>query len=197
MLTSSALISDKWRVVALLVCLPIICISASAQQKVPSTRDSTVAQTGTVSSPSAEADLTTAAFGDWVLKCVKLPDDAKPARTCEVIHQVVVEGQPGPILQLAIGSQKADQRQLVIVLPPNVLLTRPPEIVVPKEAAPLATVWRRCVPGACFADVGFSEKMSQQDQGGVVRFTDASNRPVEVPFSTRGLKQALDALSRS
>jgi len=197
MLLGNASARHACRILALMFFSTAFGACPSAQQKAPAGRDVARGPASPAAAATAEADVTTAAFGDWVLRCVKQSDDAKAGRACEVVHQVAVEGQTGPILQLAIGGVKSEQRQLVIVLPANVLLTRAPEIVLQNQTATLTTIWRRCLPGACFADVDYSDKMSLQDQGGVVRFTDASNRAVEVPFSTRGLRQALDALSKS
>jgi len=185
---------------AALYCLAAVDGSASAQQKAPATRETPRTQPAQASPapPAADADMTTAVYGDWVLRCQRVPDDPKLGRACEVIHQVVVEGQQGPILQLAIGKPQAEQqRSVVVVLPTNVLLSRAPEIAASNQAAVLSATWRRCIPGACFAEAEFADKLAAQEQGGVVRFTDASNRPIEVPFSTRGLKLALEALGRT
>ena len=51
----------------------------------------------------------------------------------------------------------------------------------------------------CFADVSFNPEMLKtfQTQAGSMKliFTDAAEREISVPFSLRGLSQALDALS--
>lgn len=60
--------------------------------------------------------------------------------------------------------------------------------------------WRRCLPGGCLADGAVSEDALRRVRGWTeparVTFADGTGRIVALPFSPRGLTQALDALAK-
>ena len=70
-----------------------------------------------------------------------------------------------------------------------------------KDAQPAELVWRRCQPGACVADLEIKDELLKRLRAqvgrGVIKFVDAAGREVAIPFSFRGLAQALDALPKS
>jgi invasion protein IalB len=70
-----------------------------------------------------------------------------------------------------------------------------------KDAQPSDLAWRRCVPGGCVADNEVKEdivrRWRQQTASGQLRFKEGDGRDVVMPFSFRGLAQALDALPKS
>lgn len=146
-----------------------------------------------------DPDVTTATFGDWTLRCQRIEENAPPTKVCEVSHSVQVQGQAGPVLQLAVGkAAQGQEQQFVIALPVNILVGVPPEIEIEGQK-PAKASWRRCISGACLSEVDFKAVSSQllASERGSVKFTDAMNRPLTVPFSLRGFKQALDALNKS
>lgn len=159
------------------------------------------AQTPAPPPVSAEPQTTTARFGDWTLRCER---SAAGVRVCEVANSVIAtaQGQSGAIAQLAIGRiAKGEPLRLTLVLPNNVSLTALPRIAPDDKAKPwLEASWRRCLPGGCYADAPIEDAtlnaLKARAEPARLVFKDGAERDVALPFSTRGLTQALDALAK-
>jgi invasion protein IalB len=161
---------------------------------------------------SADPAVTTATFGDWLLRCVRQPapageagekNDRVTAQICEVVQTVKVQGQTQPIAQLAIGRlPNSEDLILTAVLPVNISLPGQVGVIVdPKAPAEGAIIleWKRCAGGSCFADTRPSEsslRPLRAGEAGQIRFADAAGRIISVPVSWRGLDQALSALEK-
>lgn len=153
---------------------------------------------------AADPSATTASFGDWLLRCVKAGDGANAKRSCEVVQSIVAEGQQAPLAQLAIGRvQPGNPLRLTLVLPHNVSLTAAPRLSSSEgDKQPTELGWQRCLPMGCFADAAARDEVLAKwraagEGRGQIVFADGAGRPVTLPFSLRGLAQALDALSKS
>ena len=161
------------------------------------------AQTKPATPPPVSADpsVTTAAFGDWTLRCEK-PSSDKAQRICEAMQTVQLQNQPSPIAQIAFGrSSSTDPIRLVVVLPVNILFPSSVKVGVgDKDPQSLDLVWRRCLPVGCFAenttpDEAIKRWRSETSQGRII-YKDAAGRDIGLPISFRGMAQALDALAR-
>jgi invasion protein IalB len=152
---------------------------------------------------SAEPQLTTASYGDWMVRCQHIGDAAAGQRVCEAAETIQTQGAQGPVAQIAIGRlNPSDPLRLTLVLPPNVGFPSSPRMNVDeKESHPIELNWRRCLPGGCFADAEIKDDLTQlwrkQSSQGSIKFKDGAGRDVALPFSFRGLAQALDALAKS
>lgn len=153
---------------------------------------------------SSDPHSTTATYGDWVLICQKVADEAgKGSRLCEVSQSVQVQGQSGPIARLAISKGESAAGHIVtIVLPTNVLLTEGPNVAIDEnDPAALKLSWARCLPGGCFAEAALKDDVlatwRAQSERGNLYFKDGLGRSVTVPFSFRGLAPAFDALIKN
>ena len=148
---------------------------------------------------------TTASFGDWVLRCRRPDGGPDLATTCEVAQTLQVQGQ-GPIAEIAFGRPPAkdggkEAMRLVVVVPNNVTF---PGVVTmsidDKDARPVELTYRRCLPAGCFADAEASNdvlaRWRPQGERGRIMFKDGASRDVALPFSFRGLSQALDAMAK-
>jgi invasion protein IalB len=151
---------------------------------------------------SATPERTTASFGDWTLRCERPATPVGAQRVCEIAQSIQLQGQQGPIAQLAIGRlQKSDPLKLTIVLPTNVTLTSTAKFAAEdKEGQLVEGVWQRCIPGGCFVDAPLRDDMLRRlrarTEPGRIEFRDASGQEIRLPFSTRGIAQALDALAK-
>lgn len=149
-----------------------------------------------------EPQSTVATFGDWVLRCVRQGEGAQGTRICEVAQTIQVQGQQAPLAQVAFGRvQRADPMKLTMVLPNNVSFPSVVRVTMDeRDAQPFDLAWRRCVPGACIADgepaAAVIQRFRSRTEPARLTFKDAGGRDVTVPFSFRGLAQALDALAR-
>ena len=155
----------------------------------------------------SEPTATTASYGNWVLRCVRLAaakDAAKPAeKSCEVQQAIQAQGQPQPVAQLAIGRLPGDKTLiLTVVLPVDISIPGSVHLsgngkTGADEKAGFDLTWQRCVPGGCFAAAKPDVKnlgLLKADTDGQIRFADATGRVIAVPVSWVGLDQALKAL---
>nr|WP_286675477.1 invasion associated locus B family protein [Rhizobium sp. CSW-27] len=156
---------------------------------------------------SNEPAVTTATYGNWVLRCIRMPAsaDGKQARQCEIVQTIQVEGQSQPVAQIALGRLPGDTvLHLTAVLPVNVSL--PGGVHVSgngkegaEEKGGLDLQWRRCAGGACYAEGKPGDdalKIWRKEAGAQLRFIDATGRVIGLPLSWNGLAQALDALAK-
>ena len=142
---------------------------------------------------------TTASFADWVLRCARVNP---PAQVCELVQGIQREDKP--VAQIALGHPtKGGALQLTVLVPPSVSFGPAPLLLPGKEGEVPALAdlaWRRCVPGGCIADAALSEDALRRLRGwtdtGRIAFLDGAGRTAVLPFSPRGLPQALDALAK-
>lgn len=151
--------------------------------------------TGGVSQP----DNTTASYGDWVHRC----QQGVGTRICEIVQTLQVQGQNAPVALVALGRPvKAEPYKLVVQVAPNVTLgpNAGVRVALGEKDEGVLAVFQRCAPGGCFAEVAVTEDLLKRWRGyseaGQLRFQDAANRPVTLPFSFRGFTAATDALAR-
>ncbi|SEG34638.1 Invasion protein IalB, involved in pathogenesis [Bosea lathyri] len=150
---------------------------------------------GSVSQP----DNTTASYGDWIHRC----QQGVGTRICEIVQTLEIQGQRGPVALIALGRPvRTEPYKLVVQVAPNVTLGPNAGVRLAlgeKEEGTLAA-YSRCIPGGCFAEVTLSDEMLKRwrdySESGQLRFPDAANRPVVLPFSFRGFQAAMDALAR-
>ena len=150
----------------------------------------------------AEPSSTSATFGDWVTRCSRESADAK-VNVCETVQTLVPQGQSNPIAQIALGrlSPKAPLR-LTIILPVNIAFEKQAQMQVEEQpASAVSLTWRRCAPGGCYADLEIKPETINlwraAAKAGQISFRNAANQDVVMPFSFRGLGQALDALPKT
>lgn len=148
---------------------------------------------------SAEPSMTTASFGDWVLRCQRLPQ-SPTGRVCEVAQTMQVQGQNAPVAQLAIGrSGKGEPLRATAVVPASVSFPSNVQLALDKDTSPLELDWRRCLPGGCFADLVIKDEQLKRwraaSEKGRLIFKDAAGRDITIPLSLQGLGPALDALA--
>ena len=184
-LTCTIATGDIWPALAQQSPTPAPAPAASAPPAIPTEPQSTVAT-----------------FGDWVLRCVRQGEGAQASRICEVAQTIQVQGQQGPLAQVAFGRlQRADPMKLTMVLPNNVSFPSVVRVTMDeRDTQPFDLVWRRCVPGACIAEgepaAAVIQRFRARTEPARLTFKDAAGRDVVIPFSFRGLAQALDALAK-
>ena len=148
----------------------------------------------------AEPKSTTAAFGDWVLRCNRVEIENQTQRICEVAQTITIQGQQAPVAELAIGRvKKTDPLRVTVALPVNVTFPSAPQIGL--EGHPVQELsWKRCLPSGCFADAAPKDEVFRAwraaKTNGRIETKDAFGRNVVLTISFRGLAQALDALSK-
>ncbi|MDR7040123.1 invasion protein IalB [Methylobacterium sp. BE186] len=149
-----------------------------------------------------EPGLTTATFGDWVLRCQRTAEAEKSRKVCEIAQSMQVQGQSAPIAQVAIGRvAPGDPLTMTAILPNNVSFPSSVRATLDeKDSQGFDLPWRRCLPGRCVADATVRDdtlkRWRSAPEAGRITFKDAGNHDVAIPLSFRGLAQALDALAR-
>lgn len=150
----------------------------------------------------AEPGFTTASYGDWILRCdnATLPSGQK--HSCEAVQTLQLQGQQSPFAQVAFGHPDGSAPlHMVIALPVNTVFPSTVKVGLDdKDPKPLELAWKRCLPGACFADAVANNDVLGRWRGATaparLQFTDSAGRDVAVPVSFRGLPQVLDALQK-
>ena len=129
--------------------------------------------------------------------------DATLPRVCEVVQSFQIQGQQGLFAQMAIG--RVDTKsplKVTVVMQPNVSFPSDIKLGVDdKDTQPVVLTWLRCLPGGCFADADLKDdqlkRWKDQSGNGVLNFKDGAGKEIPLPFSFRGLPQALDALAKT
>jgi invasion protein IalB len=153
---------------------------------------------------SAEPQNTSATYGDWILRCSHTGEGAASQRVCEIVQPFQLQGQQGIFAQLAIGrTGPKDPLRVTVQLPATITFPSTVKLMIDeKDTQPIELTWKKCLPGAgCFADAEFKDdtakKWKAQTANGRLTFKDGLGRDLVIPFSFRGLPQALDGLAKS
>jgi len=171
---------------------------AVAQAQTPATKGNTPPAAASV---PGEPVLTTATYGDWILRCVRAGDGGTGPQTCEVVQSIVLPNQQAPIAQIAIGSvDKTSGLRLTIVVPVAVSLGKGPTITGTGSSVLFDLSWRRCLPSGCYADISLTPEavkmLRARAEPATLTFRDSAESDVNLPFSMRGFAQALDAFPK-
>jgi len=158
--------------------------------------------------PAAAPDRTSAAYGDWTLRCeVARPQGQPPVRTCEVALTFSDQRRQA-VAQLVMGRTGRTEPLRMILQVPLEIRTDFAAKVMADPAAPaeqaLDLPFRMCsvARGGCFAeaeltgDAALQRLLARGENPGRVTFRDSAGREIQLPMSLRGLAQALDALVR-
>jgi invasion protein IalB len=121
-------------------------------------------------------------------------------QVCEIAQVLSAQGQP--VAQIVMGRPaRGEPLQLTILVPTSVTLGQQPRLGGPgKDSPAIDLAWRRCLPGGCLAAASMSDDVAKQlrartDATRIV-YLDGSGKEAALPFSPKGLVQALDALTR-
>jgi invasion protein IalB len=148
---------------------------------------------------SAEPQQTSASFGDWVTRCARVTETA--AKTiCEVAQTLVLKGQQAPVAQIALARAEGAGFALTVLLPVSVAFDKQASLGIEGEEKVVKLVFKRCVPAGCIAEArlepAYLAAMRVSPKAGKLTFADAAERVITLPFSFRGLAQALDDLNK-
>jgi invasion protein IalB len=149
-----------------------------------------------------EPAATTASYGDWVMRCQRTGEAEKAVRVCEAGETVQLQGQTAPIAQIGIGRlSPGEPLRMTVILPPSIALPSVVRVVTDeKDDAGIELAWRRCLPGGCVAESKLEPETIKnwraRTTAGKLAYKDGAGRAVAIPFSFRGLAQALDALPK-
>ena len=145
---------------------------------------------------------TTAAYGDWVLRCQRV---SEKGQVCEVAQTIQVKDKDRtvPVAQITFSRAKpSEPLRVMVLLPTNIVLPSSAALALSeKDTRPIELPWRRCIPGGCVAEVlppadALKPYLTAAEPARLT-FTDAGGRPMVLPLSLRGLQQAIDALGRT
>lgn len=176
-----------------------IGMAAIAQEAKPAVTSASATKPAApaASAQSSDPQATSATYGDWVLVCQRTVESA---RLCEISQTVQVQGQSGPIAQIAI-SKGAAVSNVTVVLPANITVATGPRLMIDeKDPTPVTLPWVRCLPGGCFATTALKPEVLAKwrllEERGRLEFKDGVGRPIALPFSFRGIGVAYDALGK-
>ena len=154
---------------------------------------------------------TTATYGNWVLHCTRLPSSKtgekaeNSPKSCEIVQSVQVQGQPRPVMQMAIGRLPGQKDFMITtVLPTDVSIPGRVHISIDgqaddKEKAGFDLALTRCMPEGCVAGAKLDAKMRarmESGKDGQLRFVRADEKVLGIPLSWIGFSQAMKALDQ-
>ena len=148
----------------------------------------------------ADPNLTTASYGDWVLRCERSRQPSR-SRVCDVAQTVPTQDLQGALAQISIARQDGSgPLHIYGLLPANIALPGSATMRDEDGTLELELQWRRCLPSGCLSEAQPSEpvldRWKKRTGSGQIVYKDAGGSDVTVPVSFRGLRQALDALAK-
>ena len=170
--------------------------AAAAQSPKPASPPSPAPATA---SGGTEPQTTTATYGDWTLRC----SINGTQRICEAAQALQPANGQGTIAEIAVGRRTAkDSAEMTVELPTNVTLTnRVVMLSGPKDEAGLELTWTRCFGGGCFAQAELQDDALKawraQPGPARLRYVTGPGQPVELQFSLRGFRAAIEALFKT
>jgi invasion protein IalB len=182
----------RWLAIALLS----VGVSASSLAAPAVERVAQAQQPASTDAPQ----LTTATYGDWVVQCETAPKPPNQ-KICDMAQTTQVQGGNAPFSRVALAQPVRGQpERLVVQVPVNVTFATNVRIRTADADPGIMAPFARCIPNGCFAEFDLRDDMLRKFRGasgvGKVSFAEAAGRPIDVPLSFKGFKEAFDALSR-
>ncbi|WP_206931491.1 invasion associated locus B family protein [Roseococcus thiosulfatophilus] len=158
--------------------------------------------------PAAAPDRTSAAYGDWTLRCETTRPAGQPAqRLCE-IALTFTDARNQPVAQMVMGrTARAEPMRVILQVPIEARVEEAARLQADPAAAAgeaLSLPFKLCsvARGGCFAeaelpnDAVLRRLRARGDAPGRVTFRDSAGRDIHLTMSLRGFGAALDALGR-
>jgi invasion protein IalB len=154
------------------------------------------APAGAAPPASSRPEVTTAAYGDWVVACV----GSGVSTRCEGLHGLKnAQGQPAAVL--AVGRPATGQPlRLSLRVPVSVSLASSATLTIGADE-PISLPFGICIPQGCFADIPLATpaavaRLRDVPAGsvGVVRWKDAGTNNMELAVSFKGLTEVFGRL---
>jgi invasion protein IalB len=141
---------------------------------------------------------TTAAYGDWLVRCDVQPGNP-PQKSCDVAVVLPGQGQnASPLGQVLISRpNKKEPMRLVVQLVANVLIPPGVRLIYDDKQPVLAVPFSRCFPAACFASAPLADdaakKLHARADPGRLEYKDGTQKDVAIAVSFNGFSAAFDA----
>jgi len=155
--------------------------------------------------PAPTPDRTSAAYGDWTLRCETTRPAGQPAaRLCE-IAQTFTDARNQPVAQMVLGrTARGEPMRVILQVPLEVRVEEPARLQADPAANDAVSLpFKLCsvARGGCFAEAEMTNdatlrRMRAREAPGRVSFRDSAGREVQLPVSLRGFSAAMDALAR-
>lgn len=158
--------------------------------------------------PATAPDRTSAAYGDWTLRCETTRPAGQPAqRLCE-IALTFTDARNQPVAQMVMGrTARAEPMRVILQVPIETRVEEAARLQADPAAAAgeaLSLPFKLCsvARGGCFAeaelpnDAALRRLRARGDAPGRVTFRDSAGREIHLTMSLRGFGAALDALGR-
>lgn len=154
----------------------------------------------------AAPDRTSAAYGDWTLRCETTRPAGQPAtRLCEIAF-TFTDARNQPVAQMVLGRiARAEPMRVILQVPIEARVEEAARLQAdPAAAEELSLPFKLCslARGGCFAeadlpnDAVLRRLRARGEAPARISFRDSAGREVQLPMSLRGFGAALDALGR-
>jgi invasion protein IalB len=145
----------------------------------------------------AEPTQTTANYGDWITRCetAKRGDDV--SKFCEIAQTIAGGNSQGKIAQIVVGRAQGEKTDRIVVeLPAGIWL--PDGVLLKISDKDFTTLtFKRCVQ-SCFASAALTDAQRETLFSATAVsfvFKDATQKPVALPMSTKGIRDAYKAMN--
>ncbi|HEX2525019.1 MAG TPA: invasion associated locus B family protein [Geminicoccus sp.] len=156
--------------------------------------------------PSAKPDpamldqpsVTTATYGDWLVRCLPKAGGAPGERFCEVTQGIQLADRQGLIARLVLGRLEKDgPLRLVVQLPLGTWLPSGATLFLDAEtkaglAAPFTICLQDCLANVVVPD-DLVDDLKTAPGPGRLEYVNGARKLVALPVSFKGLKAALEA----
>lgn len=143
-----------------------------------------------------EPSRTTANYGDWVTRCESGKRGEEIVKSCEMAQSFAAGNGQGNVAQIVIGrpqGEKADR--LLVELPAGVWLPDGVSLkIADKDFA--ALTFKRCLQ-SCFASATLTDAQRESLFSATTAafvFKDATQKPVAISLSLKGIRDAYKAM---
>ncbi|SHL08597.1 Invasion protein IalB, involved in pathogenesis [Bradyrhizobium lablabi] len=141
---------------------------------------------------------TTARYDDWMVSCAI----AAGVKSCEMSQSQSIQGQATPVSQITIGRvAKNEPLKIAFQVAPDLWLQAGLKLIIDEKEAPLAAMFRWCVPTRCLADADLTDAITKKLAGRTepvrLLWKDASQRDITIPVSLNGFLPALNAMNET
>ncbi|MBB3898514.1 invasion associated locus B family protein [Roseococcus suduntuyensis] len=185
-----------------------LALLAAPMTALAQSRQAAPAPAAPPATPPAAPDRTSAAYGDWTLRCETTRPAGQPAqRLCE-IALTFTDARNQPVAQMVMGrTARAEPMRVILQVPLEVRVEEAARLQADPAAAAgeaLSLPFKLCsvARGGCFAeaelpnDAALRRLRARGDAPGRVTFRDSAGREIHLTMSLRGFGAALDALGR-
>lgn len=139
------------------------------------------------------ADVTRTTMQDWVVECL---EPAVDALKCQATYTVLFGPDRSPVFVTAISGVPGQPVQMTMALPLNIELKK--GLVISGADKTVTLAFNRCTPNGCTVEMPLTSEVyaiMSATEAGTATVVRHGGQEFKIPFSFKGFKEALSAMS--